>query len=465
MTDNKEIAKNILSAVGGSQNIKNATHCMTRLRLTLNDDSFINDESVKEIEGVLGVVRNDQQYQIIIGTNVQKVYSELSQIAQFTTQPSISENDHTIKDKLTVKKIGNNIINYMSKCMTPLIPVLLAAGLCKALNSILGPSLLNVYSDTSNLSLLLNFVFEAGFYFMPIYVGINAAKQLKMESMLGGYMGAILIAPGLIALVNEGKTFDILGLPVMLNNYSQTVIPVMLSVYFMSLIYRILKKYTPDVLTTLVTPFLSVLIATPVALCLLAPLGSIIGNLISDALLWFGDKTGFIGTGIFAGIWQLLVLTGMHLALMMPMLSNFFETGQMSGVAIAAGFSVWACFGVALGAALRLRNKKEKGAAVGAFISGIVGGVTEPILYGICFAYKRCFLAMMLGGFIGGAYSQITNVHIYVMTNANFLSLLGFTGGTTANMINGIIASILSLVVATVVTYMFGFSKNDLSKT
>ncbi|MGT2683013.1 PTS transporter subunit EIIC [Streptococcus porci] len=466
MANNKEIAQKVLSVVGGAENINSVVHCMTRLRFNLKNRSLVNDDEVRKIDGVIGVVNNNQQYQVVIGTNVPKVYDELCQLGNFTKEKQIDENLDAgkVREKLTLKTLGNNILNYMSRSMTPLIPVMLAAGLFKALNAVLGPSLLNLYPETSNLYLLFNFIFDAGFYFLPIFVGINAAQQLKMESLLGGFIGAILIAPGLIALVNEQKSFDILGLPVPMNNYSQTVIPVMLSVYFMSLVYKVVKKYMPDVLTTLLTPFLSVLITVPVALCFLAPLGSQIGSFISGGLLAFSDKTGFIGSGIMGAIWQFLVMTGMHLALMMPMLASFFETGQMSGAAIAAGFSIWACFGVALGASLRLKDKKKRSTAIGAFISGIIGGVTEPTLYGICFTYRRCFIGLMLGGFVGGAYSYITNATTYVMSSANFLYLISFTGGTTANLVNGIISCLLSMIVAAVVTYLFGFKKEELDR-
>ena len=158
----------------------------------------------------------------------------------------------------------------------------------------------------------------------------------------------------------------------------------------------------PDVVTTIATPILTILISTPLALSLIAPLGVNIGNLISNGLLLFSEKTGFIGLGVLAALWEFLVMTGMHLALMMPMLASFFETGQMSGAALCGTFATWAVFGVALGATLRLKGKKEKGASFGFLVSGIVGGITEPTLYGLCFNHKRCFGTMILGAFVGG---------------------------------------------------------------
>lgn len=367
MANNKEIAQQVLAAVGGAANLKDATHCMTRLRLYLKDDTIPKDEEVKAIHGVLGVVRGGQQYQIIIGTNVPKVYEELCALANLTANAPVedakaaAEDAAVAKPKLTPKQVGKNIMGYMAGCMTPLIPVLIVGGLCRALNAVLGPDLLGLYTAENNLYILFDFLYDAAFYFMPILAGVNAAKQLGMNQMLGGYVGCVLMVPDFAAFAAEGKPFTVYGIPCdTTTNYAQTVLPVMLSVYFLSLVYKAIKKVMPDMLTTVFTPFLSVLISTPFILCLLAPLGTIVGNGISGGLAWFGNATGFFGVAIIAALWEFLVLTGMHLALMMPMMASFFETGVGSGPMISGSFATWACFGVALGAALRLREKIRK---------------------------------------------------------------------------------------------------------
>lgn len=299
---------------------------------------------------------------------------------------------------------------------------------------------------------------------MPILAGFNAAKQLGITTMLGGFIGCILMVPDFAAYATSGEPFTVFGIPCTVTNYAQTVLPIMLSVFFFSVVYKLIKKIMPDVLTTVFTPFLSMLISIPFILCLLAPLGTIVGNAISNGLAWFGTTTGFFGVAVIAALWEFLVLSGMHLALMMPMMASFFETGIQSGPMVSGSFATWACFGVALGAALRLRNKEEKSTAFASFTAGILGGITEPTLYGICFRYSRCFITSAIGAFVGGAYAGITNVCAYAITSSNFLALLSFSGGTTANLINGIIACAISLVVGAVATYFFGFSKKDLEK-
>ena len=467
MDKNEQMAKSILKAVGGTENIKAATHCMTRLRLSLKDDKIPVDDEIKNIDGVIGVNRTETQFQIIIGPSVAKVYEDVCKQGEFNSISETSEagKEEKNKKKISWKTVGKRILNYMAGCMTPLIPVLLAAGLTNAINVICGPDMLGLYTQDSNTYVLLHFIYQAGFYFMPILIGYNGAKNLGAEPMLGAYMGAILIAPEFMSLMDAGNGFTILGIPVTLTDYSQTAVPAMLSVFVMSMIYKFFNKWMPDVFTTIATPLLTILISTPLALCLFAPLGVNIGNLISNGLLLFSEKTGFIGLGVLAALWEFLVMTGMHLALMMPMLASFFETGQMSGAALCGTFATWAVFGVALGATLRLKGKKEKGASFGFLVSGIVGGITEPTLYGLCFNHKRCFGTMILGAFVGGVYASITSVTVYIMTNANFLSLLGFVGGSKMNIINGVVSCILSMLVAAVFTYLFGFSKEELTES
>ena len=369
MANNKEIAHQILTAVGGASNLKDATHCMTRLRLYLKDDSIPKDEEVKAIGGVLGVVRGGQQYQVIIGTNVPKVYEELCKLANLTANAPVedakaaAEDAAVAKPKLTPKQVGKNIMGYMAGCMTPLIPVLLAGALFRCINSLCGPELLELYPAESDLYILFDFLYDAAFYFMPILAGFNAAKQLGITPMLGGFIGCILMVPDFAAYATSGEPFTVFGIPCTVTNYAQTVLPIMLSVFFFSVVYKLIKKIMPDVLTTVFTPFLSMLISIPFILCLLAPLGTIVGNAISNGLAWFGTTTGFFGVAVIAALWEFLVLSGMHLALMMPMMASFFETGIQSGPMVSGSFATWACFGVALGAALRLRNKEEKSTA------------------------------------------------------------------------------------------------------
>lgn len=463
MADNRQIAENVLKAVGGKDNVTNVAHCMTRLRFTLKNQEIPVDEETKKINGVLGVARSGGQYQVIIGQQVPKVYKEVCEIGGFGVRASDIEETNAPKEKLTLKKAGNNVLNYMSSSITPMIPVMMAAGMFKTVLALMGPDFFKLFSTESDIYILLDFLYDAAFYFLPILVGVNAAKKVGLNQMLGAYMGCILIAPDFLAKVNEGTGFTVFGIPCAMNDYSQSLLPIILSVAAMGYIYKFIEKMMPDILSTIFTPFLTVLVMIPVSLCLLAPLGAFLGNYISNTLIAFGDVGGFLAVGVVAALWQILVIFGMHQVIILLMLNNLFTVGYMDGVCTAGTFATFAAFGVALGAFLRIKNPEEKSTSLGFFISGILGGVTEPTMYGICFKYKRVFATLMIGGFIGGAYAGITHVAIYLLGSSNLLVTMGFVAGGTANMINGCIACALSMISATVSTYLFGFSKEELA--
>lgn len=462
MADNKKIAQDILEAVGGKENVTAATHCMTRLRLNLRDASKAPEEAVKNIPGVLGVVQAGGQFQVIIGQNVPKVYKEFCAMTGLATQDAINENLDAPKEKLTLKKIGSNILNYMSGSMTPLIPVLMAAGMCRVLSSLLGPSMLNVIAVDSDFYILLDFFYDAGFYFIPILIGYNAAKKLNIPGPMGAYMGCILMAPDFAAMVANGTPFTILGIPVTMVNYAQSVLPILLCVAFMALIYKFFEKIVPEILSTIFVPFLTVMVASPIGLLALAPVGTFLSNTLIGGLTAFSQATGFFGVAVMGALWEFLVMTGMHVPVILAFQVQLVELGYQTGAILGGHVATWATWGVALGAFLRLKNKQEKTASLGFFASGVLGGITEPTLYGLCMKYTRCFIPLMIGGFAGGAWMGITQVRRYTAGSASILNLLRFVGGSTSNLVNAIIASVISLSVAAVATYFIGFRKEEL---
>lgn len=377
--DYSALADAIIEKVGGKSNISFAAHCMTRLRLNVKDRALVNVEEIKNIPGLLGAQWSGDQFQIIVGQDVPKLYAEVCNKTGLTAQEAINENLDGPKEKLSLKGIGKAIMDYTSGTMAPMIPAMMGAGLCKALLALLGPYMFNVIGETHNLYILLNFVYDGFFYFLPIMVGFNAAKKVNIPPTLGAFMGGILLAPAFMDIVTTGTPYDILGIPVTLVNYSQSMVPALLSVAFMGLAYRFLAKIMPDSLTTIFTPFLTLVVSVPVSLIALAPLGNIIANALGAGIAAFGNF-GFIGSAFIGAIWEFLVMTGMHGPVIMTMMVDFFEKGYMTGASVAPNAATWACWGVALGAFLRLKNKQEKSTAGGFFVSGIVGGNTQPTL-------------------------------------------------------------------------------------
>jgi PTS system beta-glucosides-specific IIC component len=454
MSKNEEIAKSIIDIVGGKDNISYATHCITRLRLNLNNRDSADVEQLKNVEGVLTVVENGGQIQIVIGQNVGKVYSEFVAQTGLEAQASIEENlDDAPKEKLTPQKIGSNILNYLSGSLIQLIPVLIGAAMFKTVLVVVGPDLLGWVKPEDDLYILFDFIYNAGFYFLPIYLGYACANKLGVTPILGMFMGGVLIAPGFLAIVEAGTPFTIYGIPIMVNNYTQSVLPILLSVWIMSYVEKFFKKIMPDMLTTVFTPFLTVAVMVPVSFVALAPLGSFLGNdVISPALLGLGDVAGFLAVALIAAFWPYIVISGMHQVLIVTAITIIMEQGSEGIVLVGGGCAQWAVFGMALGAFIVTKDRQEKALDMGYFASGILGGITEPTLFGVGFKYKTPFIAMSIGGALGGLYAGLTGVKTYVFGATNFLAIIGYVGGGTENLVNGIIASVLSMVVAAVGT-------------
>ncbi len=458
----KEMARQIIQDIGGSGNVVSVTHCMTRLRFNLKDMSIPQDETIKQIAGVLGVARSGGQYQIIIGQTVNEVYDAV--VAAGNLNQSAPVNEQITEDlgtkKWTLKSVGNTILNKIAGSLTPLIPMLIAASMFKMLVAVLGPTMLNVISVKSDLYQLFSLVGDAGFYFFPVAIGYTAAKQFAASPILGIFLGAIMLDPGLVKIVAAGKPFTVYGIPMHLTNYGSTVVPILLSVWIMSYVERFLNQKIPASLRTIFAPTLTIAVILPLSLCVLGPLGGFLGEYVSKAIISFGQLGGIaaiIGVGLIGALWEILVMTGMHLVLISAMITIVAQTGHDNFIMLGSIAASMAVAGMSLGASLRIKDKQEKSLAFSYFIANFIGGVTEPGLYGLAIKYRRPFWGMMIGGFAGGIYAAITHVSAYVVVPvANFMCLSGYVGGSTANLINGVISGAIALIVAAIATYMIG---------
>lgn len=458
--DYNKIAKEILINIGGKDNVSNLTHCMTRLRFNLKDTSLVNEEKIKNTPGVLGVVQSGGQYQIIIGQTVNHVYDAFiaeSKLSIDDTHSKVSSDSETTKEKLTLKSLGNKILDGLAGSLTPLIPVLIAASMFKMVIALFGPSMLGLIQEGTELYTLLTFVGDAGFYFFPVMIGFTASRKFGATPVLGMFLGAILIHPTLVQIATEGQSFSVFGIPATAQNYSSTVIPIILSIWVMSYIERFLKKVIPTILATILVPTLSIVIMLSIMLIVLGPIGYVTGEYISRFLLSLDSIGGFLAVAIIAALWQFLVMTGMHLLMITTMITVFAQSGQESIVSPAAVIASMCVAGMSLGAFLKLKNKDEKVLAFGFLVSSFIGGVTEPSLYGLGVRYKKPFIGLIVGGFAGGLYAGITGVTMYsLIPVANFISMTGLFGGTTANTINGFIACGIGFIVSALVTYLLG---------
>lgn len=460
MMNIQEKAGRILEFVGGKDNITYVTYCMTRLRITPKDKGLIQDEDIQKMTGIVGTKTVGTQYQIIIGPEVENVYKELCQIAGFEIHEGIDEIVDDIsqkKEKLTPKSILNNVLDVIGGCVAPMLPIITAAGLVKLIVAVLGPSMLNIMSETSDFMRLLTFVGDAGFYFFPIYVAYAAAKKFQTNIPMALFIAGVLLHPTLIEIVNTGEAFTVYGIPMYLTTYSSNFVSMILIVWMMSYVEKGLNKVIPNALRALLFPLLTLLIMLPIALCILGPIGAILGKGIADGLVSLHTLVGPFSIAIIAACWPLLIVTGMHQALIAIALTYIATMGFDNSILVGAFISNYPMIAIGLTYLMKSKGAEEKGNALTSFVTLTIGGISEPTLFGIILRYKKAILYMLAGGFAGGFYAGLMNVAVYFVGSGNIAIALGFAGENANSLPQGIIACVIAFVVTLALSMIFGF--------
>ncbi len=453
------MTEQILASVGGAANVALATHCMTRLRLNLRDNSLADEDAIKQIPGVLGEQFSSGQLQVVVGQDVAQLYDVFCKEGGFQKSAAVDENldEAPQKEKLTLKSAFDKATDYLAGSITPIIPVMIAAAMFKTLLVVLGPDMLGLFTAESDAYLTLDFLYDTFFYFMPIFIGCAAAKKLNVNEFYGLFLGAMLIVPDFVAMVGERESVGIYGLfPAAVASYGQTLLPIVLAVAIMAPIYRFLKDHIGGALSTIFVPFLTMFVMAPITLCVCGPIGSVVGGWIGNALIAFGSVGGALAVAVVGAVWQLLVLTGMHGILIVFAFTTLMSVGNDTFILVAGTAAAWAVFGTCIGAFLRIKDKEEKSQALSYFVAAFVGSVSEPALYGLCLKYKRPFAGLLAGGFAGGLYLGLTHVALYVPLPSNVMCLASFVAGGTGNLVNATIGCVIAMVVAAIVTFMVG---------
>ena len=463
MKNDLKIAEEILKAIGGKENISFVAHCMTRLRLNFKDESLIDEKAIKDIDGVIGLNKVGIQFQIIIGQNVDKVYLEICNLAGLKPEKTINENlDENEKKKFSLRRLGSQLLDYISVSMFSITPILMIAGLCKCLCVVLGPVMLNLITEESNFYILMNAVYNAGFYFLPIFAGYSAAKKMGIPPTMGLILGAVLIEPSILGLAD--KSINVYGIPAQIYDYSSTIMPIILSVYAMSYVYKFIDKKLPDALRNF-SGFICMLIALPVTLCLLAPLGNILGNALVSVMTSFYSTFGVFAVVIMCAFSTLLTISGMHVALGTISAVQIISTAYDPFFFVAGITSNYTIMGMCLASWLKIKEKKEKANALGYFVSSFFGGVTEPGLYGLAVKYKTPFIGIIAGGGAAGLLAGLTGTAVRMFPPAsNFIAGMAFFFDTSESIIFGVLTCIVAFVVSAVVTYFFGYRNIDVAK-
>lgn len=449
-------AKELIKKLGGEKNVDSLTHCMTRLRFVLKDENGIDDKAVENIPGVMGIMKKGGQYQVIIGNNVAKCYSEINKLYGFSDTAS-SNGKKVKRNPVTVA------LDFISGCMTPMIPAIIAGGLIKVLLVVLGPSLLNVISATGDTYIIMNAIGDAAFYFLPVFIAVTASKKLGCNTYLAIMVAAMLLYPDLITLLGGEATTKLFGfIPVIHGSYSSSVIPAMLATILLKYVEKLVDKITPEWSKNFLKPLLIVLITAPITLCLLAPLGLVIGNGLQFVLNYIYNFAPWLAMALFAAFMPFIVMTGMHWAFVPAALLAISNPGYELMLLPAMLASNIAQAGATFAVAVKTKDSKMRQIAIPAGISALLAGVTEPAMYGVTLKLKKPMYAACIAGGVGGVIMGIVKLKAYAFATPCLTAIVQFIspdGGK--NMLFACIIAALSFVLSFVLALIMTKNKAE----
>ncbi|KRL91460.1 beta-glucoside-specific PTS transporter subunit IIABC [Lactobacillus kalixensis] len=453
------LAKTIIKDVGGKDNVNSVVHCTTRLRFKLKDESKANDEDLKNTDGVVTVVKNAGQYQVVIGNEVADVYEAVVKEGGFSGGGQVADDDEGDKGNLL-----DRFIDLISGIFTPILGPMCAAGMIKGLTAMC--SSLGWLSTNSGTYKVLYAIGDGFFYFLPIMLAVTAAKKFKVDRFTAMTIGAAMCYPVINALASDKNVIStlfagtpfaseihatFLGIPMISMNYTSTVIPVILSVWFASIVEKWCKKWIPTVVKTFLVPFVTLLIVVPLTFLIIGPIATWIGDALAAATSAIYNFSPVLAGLVLGAFWQVFVIFGVHWGFVAVMMSNIAAVGfdTILGLSLGASF---AQTGVVLAILMQTKDEKLKGIAFPAFISGIFG-VTEPAIYGVTLPRKKPFVLSCIGAAIGGGLIGFFGTRMYMMGGMGIFAIPATVGPKT-----GMNMSVYGVMIAMAVSFVVGLA-------
>lgn len=458
-----ELAKDIVKNIGGRENVISLTHCITRLRFKLKDESIAKDDVLKNMSGIVTVMKSGGQYQVVIGNHVPEVYADVCELIDID---NLSSNEEPKKSG----RLLDRGIDIVSGIFQPILGIMAACGMVKGLNALF--IALGLYSDTSGGALIINAIGDGLFTFLPLFLGYTSAKKFGLKPMIGLVIGAIMCYPGIqsgaISSMGDamytlftGTMFEspvyisFFGIPVISIDYTGTVIPVILSVYFASKCEKVFNKFVPDLVKFFFVPMLTLLVALPITFIVIGPIATFGSTIISEFVFAVRDFSPLIAGAIVGFTWQVLVIFGMHWGFI-PVYINNIMTNGYDNVMMPFFACTFATSAVVLAIFFKTKDKKIKEMALPNFISGVFG-VTEPAIYGILLPLKKPFIISCITGGIGGAFYGFFNLRKFMVGGMGIFELPAMIepDGAMGNLIVALLGIVISMVVGFVLTMIF----------
>lgn len=437
-----EVGKQIIEAVGGEKNVESLTHCYTRLRFVLKDESLVQKEKIDSIEGVIKSISSVGQFQIIAGNNVTKIFKAITENSNLETNES--------KEPSKDKSLMGRIIDTIAGIFTPLIGVMAACGMVAGLLIILAKY--KFISPESGTYQVLNIIGNTSTFFLPIILAISASKKFKTNMMTSVVIATALAHPKMIELLASKEPMAFLGMKIVPAVYTGTVIPIILSIWMLGYLEKFLNKYIPEVLKIVFVPMFSLIIMVPATLLGFGPLGNIVSKGLSIAYGGIIGVSPIIAGGFLGGLWAIFVMFGVHRTLIPIGISDMMAKGSTSLFAFT-GMTAFAQSGASLGVSLKTKEKDMKSVAVSATITGLLG-ISEPAIYGVNLKYKKPMVYGVIGSCVGGMIAGYGGAAAYAPGMASVLTLPIFFGPGFAYFVIGIIAS---FAVSFLLTVILGF--------
>ena len=455
----KELSKEIVKNIGGKDNVISLTHCITRLRFKLKDESIAKDEVLNNIPGIVTIMKSGGQYQVVIGNHVPDV-CELIDIDNL-------KNDN--EEKKASKPL-DKFIDIISGIFQPILGIMAACGMVKGLNALF--IAIGLYSDTSGGALVINAIGDALFTFLPLFLGYTAAKKFGLKPMIGLVIGGIMCYPAIqsSALSSMAEPIYTLfnntifqspvymtffGIPVISMDYTGTVIPVILAVYFASKCEKLFNKIVPDLVKFFFVPMLTLLVSLPIAFVIIGPIATFGSTIISEVVFTVRDFSPLLAGAIVGFTWQILVIFGLHWGFIPVYINNIMTMGY-DNVMMPFFACTFATSAVVLAIFFKTKDRKIKEMALPNFISGVFG-VTEPAIYGILVPLKKPFIISCITGGIGGAFYGFFNLRKFMAGGMGIFELPAMIepDGGMGNLIVAVAGIAISMIVAFVLTMIF----------
>ena len=451
--DNHKIALQIIDGVGGKENVSGLTHCFTRLRFVLKDESKASKDKVSNIEGVIQVVEASGQFQVVLGNKVEAIYEEIMPLLE-NPDTEDSEQDKKVG-------IGTKILNVVTAIFTPTIPAIAASGMLKGILAVAALIGLNVYHvdiKTFNTYIILNAASDALFYFMPVILARSAAKVFKTNEYIAMTLGATLCYPTLVELMTGNKAVTLFGIGITKANYVSSVVPIIIAVFVLAYVEKFVKKIMPDVLKIIMVPTLSLLIMVPATLMIFGPIGIYIGNAVNWAYHYIMNLSPILLGAFVGGIWCVLVIFGAHRAIIPIGINDVAKTGRQNLLAFA-GAANFSQAGAALGVFFKTKNKNLKAVAASATVTALFG-ITEPAIYGANLRLKKPMVYAVISGALGGALMGWGGSYGNAFANQGVLTIPVYASAGTKAFICYILGCLIAFGGACILTVILGF--NDL---